>query len=101
MNTPDSSDPLSRTLSDWELMPRRTPEFRAAVFGRVETLRGAASWSGYVRSHAALVAGALAVAVIAGALGGRERARARVASDSARLANSYVEAMDARTMRMP
>ena len=38
------------------------------------------------------------LAVVAGAVTGHERARARVAADSARLAAAYVEGLDARAI---
>jgi hypothetical protein len=48
-----------------------------------------------------LVAGFLAFALVAGAVTGRERARARIQAESAQLATSYVDSLDARLMRMP
>jgi hypothetical protein len=44
------------------------------------------------------VGGALAVALVAGALGGHGSARARVDEDRARLASAYVAGLDARLM---
>jgi hypothetical protein len=101
MKTPPSPDPLSRTLADWRVAPRPHPQFRAAVWARIDTARGAASWSSFTRAHLAAVAGAVAIAILAGAVTGRERARARVETERGQLANAYVQAMDARTMRMP
>jgi hypothetical protein len=101
MNTPKPGDSFSRTLADWRVTPRRDPQFRTAVWARIEAARRAPLWTSYARAHTALVAGALVVAVVLGALTGRERARARVEAESARLASSYVQAMDARTMRRP
>ncbi|MEO7413016.1 MAG: hypothetical protein ABIZ81_06645 [Opitutaceae bacterium] len=101
MNLPEAPDSLSRILDAWRVAPPRSPRFRAGVWARIETLRKAPAWSDYARAHAGLVATVLAVSVLAGALTGRERARARVTTEKARLADSYVEAMDARFMRMP
>jgi hypothetical protein len=101
MNTPEPDDSISSLLADWRVIPRRDPQFRTAVWRRLEATRRASSWTTYARAHAALVAGALTVALVAGALTGREWARARVEAESDRLADSYVRAMDARTMRMP
>ena len=101
MNAPEPDDSLPRTLADWRVTPRRDPQFRSAVWARLAATRRAPAWTSYARAHSALVAGALAVAVVLGALGGRERARARVEAESDRLASSYVRAMDARTMRLP
>jgi lipopolysaccharide biosynthesis regulator YciM len=44
------------------------------------------------------VGGALAVALMAGAVGGHGSARARVEEDRARLASAYVAGLDARLM---
>lgn len=101
MNPPEPDDSLTRALAGWRVAPRRDPQFRTQVWARLESARRAPSWSGYVRAHATLVAGALALAVVVGALTGRERARARTEADSSRLADSYVRALDARTMRLP
>lgn len=99
MNSP--KDSLGNLLSAWRMRPRRDPQFRAQVQARIAAARTGDSWAGYLRGHAAPVAGALALAVLLGALGGRTQARARVAADSDRLATSYVQALDARSMRMP
>jgi hypothetical protein len=101
MNTPESPDPLSRALADWQVTLRRNPQFRSGVWARVEAEGGAPSWAAYARSRPALVTVALTLALAAGAMAGRERARARVEAESDRLATSYVQSLDARTMRMP
>jgi hypothetical protein len=101
MNSRESTEPLSRVLSAWQVVPSRSPELRSRVFARLDTARAAPSWATYARAHVRLVAVAVVLASFAGAIGGRERARDRSAQESSRLANSYVQAMDARTMRMP
>jgi len=101
MNTSKPDDPLPRTLADWRVTPPRDPHFRTAVWSRIEADRRAPSWAGYVRMHASLVAGALAIAVAAGGLIGRDQARARVDAERATMVSSYVQSLDARTMRMP
>ena len=102
MNSPPSEpDRLPRVLADWRVAPARNPQFRAAVRARIETARGAPTWSDYVRAHGALVAGALAVAVVVGAWRGREQARERDAMARATLVAEYVHGLDARWMRAP
>ena len=101
MNAPKPEDSLSRTLADWRVTPRRDPQFRTEVHARLEAARRAPSWGGYVRMHAAPVTGALAVAVAAGGLIGREQAKARVDAERTAMVSSYVQSLDARTMRMP
>jgi hypothetical protein len=101
MTAPDPKDSLGSTLAAWRVEPPRDPQFRRAVWARLEAARGAPTWSSYVRGHATLVAGAFAFAVVLGAVTGRGQARARVEAESRQLAASYVESLDARSMRMP
>ena len=96
----DSSDSLSRVLKDWRVVPTRAPQFRAEVWARIGARKEAESWIGYLRGHIAVVAGALALAVVVGAVGGRSQARALAAEESARLASAYVQGMDARAIVM-
>lgn len=98
MNSPD---PLSRLLADWRLRPPRDPNFRASVWARITRSQSAPAFGVYVRAHASLVAGALAIAVVLGGLVGRTQARERVSHDRAELARAYVQALDARAMTMP
>ena len=99
MNSP--RDSLDELLAAWRVQPRRDPQFRARVWAKVQAARSPASWPGYVRGHAVAIGGALALALMFGAMGGRSQARARAAAESERLASAYVEALDARNMRMP
>jgi hypothetical protein len=99
MNSP--KDSLDQVLSAWRVRPRRDEQFRTQVWARIAAGRPAESWTGYLRGHAGAVAGVLALAVVLGAIGGRSQARARVAAESDRLATTYVQALDARSMRMP
>ena len=101
MNSPSQPDPISSVLASWRVAPPRNPQFRTAVWARIETARRAPSWTGYLRAHGALVASALAVAVMFGAWRGREQARERDASARAALVADYVHGLDARWMRSP
>ncbi len=102
MNAPDSPDPLQRTLARWPVQPPANPNFRAEVWRRIEAAEAAGPlpWASYARRHLPGVTAALVVAVAAGAVGGQERARARAAADSARLAAAYVEGLDARSEKV-
>ncbi len=100
MNAPQSNDSLSRVLKDWRVAPTRAPQFRADVWARIGAEPAALPWSTYARRHLGAVAGALALAVTVGALGGHERAQARAAAESAQLAAAYVQGLDARAMVM-
>ena len=101
MNSPESNDFLSRALADWRVAPRRNPQFRAAVWARIGAARAAVSWPGYARAHAAVLAGALVLAIVAGGWVGTERAQARVAAERAEIVTAYVQSLDARAMTMP
>jgi hypothetical protein len=101
MNAPNPDESLSRTLAAWRVTPPRNPRFRAEVWSRLEAARHAPTWTGYVRAHGALVAGALMLAVVVGAWSGRERARERDAAARATLVAEYVHGLDARWMRLP
>ena len=102
MSTPEPS-PLPESLRDaWPLTPSRDPDFRVNVWRRIGASRSAGgAWPVWARAHAAILAGVLAVAVVAGGWIGRERARAEVAADRNAIASAYVQSLDARLMRMP
>ena len=100
MNDSRPPDPLSPLLAQWKVMPPRDPAFRAGVWVRL----GAGApigWGAFARRHVATVTGVLLLAVAVGALSGRGQARARSERESARLATSYVQGLDARSMTMP
>jgi hypothetical protein len=99
MNTNPEDDVRNEDLAAWRVAPPRNPSFRAAVWGRIRAAGENRSWGGYVRSHAALVTAALALALAAGALAGRESARVRAERDRNALAAAYVHALDGRWMR--
>jgi hypothetical protein len=100
-STMQPDDPLSRTLSTWRVAPKRSANFRAAVWARIGSGARTLPWRAYARQHAAAVAGALALAVAAGAFFGHGSARARAAAESAQLASAYVQGLDARLIQMP
>ena len=99
MNLPP--EPLHDALASWRIVPRRDPQFRALVAARLGRARRSLAWPAFARAHALLVAGTLALAVLIGAVTGREQARTHVAAESGQLATAYVQALDARNMRMP
>lgn len=99
MDSPHPPDPLAPTLAAWRVSPTRDPRFRSVVHARLGT--ASLPWTAYARRHVAVVGGALAVALVVGALSGRESARSRVAAESAQLAAAYVQGLDARAMTAP
>lgn len=93
-----SPDPLPPLLASWRVEPSANPGFRRAVRERLGAGVAGATWAAFARRRAPLLAGAFAVALIGGAVGGHDRARARVDEDRARLASAYVAGLDARLM---
>lgn len=102
MNSSESDKSLSRVLAGWRLQPRRDPQFRPSVQARIMTGTGTdRDNAGLFRLQSIWLAGALAVAVMVGAWGGREEARRRTELDRTAMAAAYVRGLDARQMRMP
>jgi hypothetical protein len=101
MNSSDNNDAVARALQDWQLAPARDPQFRAAVWARIEAVQHGVPWARYVRAHTAMLAGALVLALAVGGWIGRTKARSRVAADRAAIASAYVQALDARAMATP
>ena len=99
MKTPQEK--LAPLLGEWRMAPGRDPAFRQNVWRRIEAARAGGSWAGFARSHFAAVGGALALAIALGGFAGTAEARARSEADSARMADAYVQGLDARNMRMP
>ena len=101
MNSSNPNETLSRALAVWRLTPPRNPRFRAEVWSRLEAGQRAPTWTGYVRAHGAIVAGALMLAVVLGAWTGRMQAHERDANARAALVANYVHGLAARWMRLP
>jgi hypothetical protein len=98
MTTPESSDDLTQLLHNWPVRPARDPQFRDAVWRRITSRRGEASWPGYLRTHARPAMGALALALGIGAWTGHASARHHIQVQREAMVQSYVNALDARVM---
>ncbi len=101
MNASEPNDPLDPVLADGRVTPPRAAEFRTRVWARIESAKLPASWPRFARLHPAAMAGVFSMAVVLGAVTGREHAKSRAAEDSDRLAASYVHGLDARSMTLP
>jgi hypothetical protein len=101
MDPRKETDSLSTTLAAWRVAAPRDPQFRRQVWARLGGGVGPVPWRVFARRHFALVGGSLALALAVGAFTGHERARSRVAAESARMAAAYVQGLDARLMPMP
>lgn len=92
----DQNDPLSRTLKTWQVTPPCTPDFRAAVWSRIEAVQRAATetWGGYLRAHLALwILVGLLSTVGAGWIG-HSAGEVRTSQARETLVASYVESLD-------
>jgi hypothetical protein len=95
MNT--SPDPLSGLLQHWRIAPPGDPQFRSAVWARLQAARDT-RWAAYVRQHAAASCAALALAVVTGGWLGRWQAHRHAAQDREVLATTYLAEIDARVI---
>ncbi len=93
MNT--SPDPLSGFLQRWRIAPPGDPQFRTAVWARLQAGRDT-RWAAYVQQHAADSCAALALAVVAGGWLGQWQAHRQAAQDREMLATTYLSEIDAR-----
>jgi hypothetical protein len=91
----------SPDLRAWRIHPSRNPEFRTAVWARIDAARHPSTWSRFARAHAALVGGVLALAIAVGAWTGHSEAEQRANADRSALAATYVHRLDARWLRTP
>ena len=71
------------------------------MWRRIDARRNSQPWLALARGHPAILATLIVVATAAGGWGGAEFARARVETQTAAMADSYVQALDARQMNMP
>jgi hypothetical protein len=92
-----SRDSLSEILQNWRIAPPGDPQFRTAVWARLQAAR-ATRWAVYVRQHAAASCAALALAVVAGGWLGQWQARRQAAQDREMLATTYLAEIDARVI---
>src|SRR5688572_13953504 len=97
MNPPESDSSLSRHLADWRVTPPANPNFRPAVWQRIQS-RTRETWSTYVRSHFvgwSLVAG---LAVVAAGWTGRTIAHAKLEAGRDKMVVSYLVELDPRVL---
>jgi len=97
MNPTDSSDRLAPLLAEWRLRPPPDPDFRHAVWAR---LQGAArpSWAGYLRAHLAGWTIAAALAIVAAGWTGHQAAAARLDAEREQMVVSYLGNLDPRVL---
>lgn len=94
MNSPDP-DNLSPLLGEWQLQPRRNPNFRPAVVGRIARLR-TQSWATYLQTHLAGWAVAAVLLVAVAGVGGVWAGKARTEKAREAMVVSYLADLDPR-----
>ena len=95
MKPPEADDPLSRALATWRVEPKPDPNFRPAVWQRIQ--RSAQdSWAGYVRRHLAAWSAVALVTVMAAGWAGVSAGRARLTADRAAMVVAYLVELDPR-----
>ncbi len=92
----NSSESGPSDLQAWQVHPPRDPNFRAAVWRRIERARRAPTWAAFVRARAALLATGLVVTIGVSGWMGHAVARTQGKADRAALAAHYVAGLDAR-----
>jgi hypothetical protein len=92
MNNSDNS--ITEVLRAWRVSPLADPDFRSAVWQRIE--RHHASWPTYLRSHATIWSLAAALTLGTAAFSGAALAKARAHAERESLVNSYLVDLDPR-----
>jgi hypothetical protein len=87
---------LTQALRVWRVSPPPDPNFRGAVWQRIEDTHRTTSWPVFVRARAASLILALAVTVGVSGWTGHAFARTRVRADRDSLAANYLASLDAR-----
>jgi hypothetical protein len=90
------SDSLSNDLRLWRVSPPPDPNFRAAVWRRIEASRREPTWPVFARTRAAALAAAAIVVVVLSGWTGHSVARSHVRSDRDTLAATYLASLDVR-----
>ena len=89
-------NPLSDALRLWRVSPPPNPEFRTAVWQRIEAARREPTWPAFVRTRATALAAAAIVTVVLSGWTGHSVARNRVQADRTTLVAHYLASLDVR-----
>lgn len=101
MTPSEPNDSLSPTLQQWRVVPRSNPNFRAAVWARIDAAARPSTWTKFARAHPAIVTAFVVAGVLLGAWSGQNEAREHTEADRSVLAATYVHRLDARWLRQP
>jgi hypothetical protein len=97
MDSNPPRDPFSDALQRWRVQPPRDPDFRAAVWRRLDGAP-APTWTGYLRGHLLGWSVTAMMALVAAGWGGHAMARARLDADRDAMVVSYLSALDPRVV---
>ena len=96
---PDTS--LSRALASWQVTLEADPQFRPAVWQRIQT-RTRQTWATYVQDHLVGWSVAASLAVLAAGWAGHSVAHSKLEADRDRMVISYLGELDPRVLaKMP
>jgi hypothetical protein len=93
----DPNNRLSRALEQWRLRPARDPNFRAAVWQRIDAVANL-SWSAWLRNHRLSWSVAAAFALIVAGWGGRTLAETRLNAQRESMVVAYLSELDPRVL---
>lgn len=99
MNTPDPTDPLSRSLAVWRLAPAADPDFRPGVWQRIRS-RARSTWAGYVHAHLTRWSVVAALTLLAAGWIGHQAAEARVNAQRDAMITAYLVELDPRVQAL-
>ena len=90
-------DPFAAALAQWRVRSTRDPQFRAAVWQRIDQ-HVRVTWSSYLRDHLVGWSIAAMVALVAAGWGGRAMAQAPHEAHSDAMVISYLSGLDPRVL---
>jgi len=97
MNPSDPNDPLSRILADWRVSPKSEPDFRPAVWQRIQQ-HPCATWSSYLRAHLVGWTVTAGLAIVVAGWTGHSVAQAKLEDRRDEMVVSYLGKLDPRVM---
>jgi hypothetical protein len=97
MNPSDPNHSLARILANWHVNPTADPNFRPAVWQRIQQ-RTRETWATYVRGHLTRWAVVSALAVAVAGWTGHAVAQAKLDASRDRMVVSYLVDLDPRVL---
>ena len=95
MKPSDSPDSLSSVLASWRVTPSSDPQFRPAVWTRLEAVTRR-TWAAYVQAHLARWSVVAALGIITAGWAGHAAAQARLEGQREAMIVNYLGDLDPR-----